>query len=71
MDDISRLYPHSSTALALRPLPLARAVVAAAGALAATLAAIAYALGVPLQDVASAVLKGEGAAGASSGSFAL
>jgi len=34
-----------------------------AGALAAALAAIAYALGVPVQDVASAVLRGEGAAG--------
>eukprot|EP00904_Undaria_pinnatifida_P000052 jgi/Undpi1/10047/HiC_scaffold_28.g12501.m1 len=62
-DDVSRLYPHASMAIALRPLPLARAVLAGAGALAATLAAIAYALGVPVQDVASAVLKGEGGAG--------
>ena len=56
-------------ALALRPLSLARAVLAGAGAFVAALAAIAYALGVPLQDVASVVLKGEGAAGASRGSF--
>ncbi|CAN0388242.1 unnamed protein product [Ascophyllum nodosum] len=68
-DDVSRLYPHASMALALRPLSLARAVLAGAGAFVAALAAIAYALGVPLQDVASVVLKGEGAAGASRGSF--
>lgn len=68
-EDISRLYPHASTALALRPLPLARAVLAGAGALAAALAALAFALGVPVQDVASAVLWGEGgpAAGVSAG----
>lgn len=59
-DDVSRLYPHASTALALRPLPLARAVLAGAGAVAAALTALAYALGVPVQDVASAVLRGEG-----------
>lgn len=66
-DDVTRLYPHASTALALRPLPLARAVLAGAGALAAALAALAYALGVPVQDVASAVLRGEGAAGVAVG----
>lgn len=59
-EDVSSLYPHARTAMALRPLPLARAVLAAAGALVAALAAIAYALGVPVQDVASAVLMGEG-----------
>ncbi|CAM9278321.1 unnamed protein product, partial [Scytosiphon promiscuus] len=63
-EDVSSLYPHASTALALRPLPLARAVLAGAGALAAALAGIAYALGVPVQDVASAVLRGEGEAAA-------
>lgn len=66
-DDVSRLYPHASTALALRPLPLARAVLAGAGALAAALAALAYALGVPVQDVANAVLRGEGAFGEGGG----
>lgn len=66
-DDVSRLYPHASTALALRPLPLARAVLTGAGALAAALAALAYALGVPVQDVASAVLRGEGGPGVAGG----
>lgn len=69
IEGVSRLYPHASTALALRPLPLARAVLAGAGALVATFTAIAYALDVPVQDVASAVLRGEGAAGSGS-SFA-
>lgn len=68
--DVAQLYPHANIALALRPLPFSRAVLAAAGAVAAALAALAYALGVPLQDVASVVLLGEGKPGAP-GNFAL
>lgn len=69
-EDVARLYPHASTALALRPMPFAGAFLAGAGAVAAALAALAYALGVPPQDVASAVLLGEGGAG-TPGNFAL
>lgn len=68
---MSRLYPHASTALALRPLPVVRAILTGLVALSFAFAALAYALGVPLDDVLQVIFKGQGAAGIDRGSFVL